>query len=45
MSVLGSLPGVNTSDPALQEAVRALEQMGKEGKKDGEDDGKEKGKE
>lgn len=29
-SVLGSLPGVNTNDPALQDAVRALEQMGQD---------------
>ena len=29
-SVLDSLPGVNTSDPTLQDAVRGLEQLGKE---------------
>lgn len=41
LSVLDSLPGVNTNDPALQDAVKALEQMGKEGKaKDGKDDKK-----
>lgn len=34
MSVLNSLPGVDTEDPALQDAVKALEQMGKEGKND-----------
>lgn len=32
-SVLGSLPGVETSDPAVQEAVNALSERQNNGKK------------
>ena len=40
MSVLDTLPGVDTEDPALQDAVKALEQMGKDGKSDDGSNGK-----